>query len=68
MRGAIGRSLDVSLKRLGRERVELLQLHNNIFGERGAHPVSVADVVDEVIPALQALEAQGKTRFWGIRA
>jgi aryl-alcohol dehydrogenase-like predicted oxidoreductase len=68
VRGAVGRSLDASLKRLGRERVDLLQLHNNIFAERGAQPVSVADVLDEVIPALQALEAQGKTRFWGITA
>src|SRR5947209_2855055 len=68
VRRAIGYSLDASLKRLGMERVDLLQLHNNIFGERGAQPVSVADVVGEVIPALQALTAQGKTRFWGITA
>ena len=68
VRRAIGHSLDASLKRLGMERVDLLQLHNNIFGERGAQPVSVADVVGEVTPALQALTAQGKTRFWGITA
>src|SRR5439155_238747 len=68
VRRAIGYSLDASLKRLGMERVDLLQLHNNIFGERGAQPVSVADVVGEVTPALQALTAQGKTRFWGITA
>src|SRR5437867_4457291 len=40
VRRAIGHSLDASLKRLGMERVDLLQLHNNIFGERGAQPVS----------------------------
>src|SRR6266571_7038101 len=38
VRRAIGHSLDASLKRLGMERVDLLQLHNNIFGERGAQP------------------------------
>src|SRR5437667_109009 len=68
VRRAIGHSLDASLKRLGMERVDLLQLHNKLFGERGAQPVSVADVVGEVTPALQALTAQGKTRFWGITA
>jgi len=48
--------------------VDLLQLHNNIVGERGTGPVSVGAVIGEVIPALQALQSQGKTRFWGITA
>jgi aryl-alcohol dehydrogenase-like predicted oxidoreductase len=68
VRASVGRSLDASLKRLGRDSVDLLQLHNNIFAERGGEPVSVADVLDQVIPALQELQAQGKTRFWGITA
>jgi aryl-alcohol dehydrogenase-like predicted oxidoreductase len=68
VRGATGRSLDASLKRLGMDRVDLLQLHNNIVGERGTRPVSAADIVEQVVPALQALQAQGKTRFWGITA
>ncbi len=68
VRGAIARSLDASLARLGLPHVDLLQLHNNIFQERGPQPVSVADVVGEVVPALQALQTQGKTRFWGITA
>src|SRR5260370_15973505 len=68
VRGAIARSLDASLARLGLRHVDLLQLHNNIFQERGPQPVSVADVVGEVVPALQALQTQGKTRFWGITA
>src|SRR5438034_541661 len=57
--GAVSRSLDASLKRLRREHVDLLQLHNNIFAERAGEPVSVADVLDRVIPALQALQGQG---------
>ncbi|OLB48476.1 MAG: hypothetical protein AUH99_13435 [Candidatus Rokubacteria bacterium 13_2_20CM_2_70_11] len=66
--GAVSRSLDASLKRLRREHVDLLQLHNNIFAERAGEPVSVADVLDRVIPALQTLQGQGKTRYWGITA
>src|SRR5439155_844267 len=68
VRGAMGRSLDASLGRLGLPQVDLLQLHNNIVGERGTGPVSVGAVIGEVIPALQALQSQGKTRFWGITA
>src|SRR5439155_1485992 len=43
VRRAIGYSLDASLKRLGMERVDLLQLHNNILGERGAQPAHGAE-------------------------
>ena len=68
VRGAMGRSLDASLGRLGLPHVDLLQLHNNIVGERGTGPVSVGAVIGEVIPALLALQSQGKTRFWGITA
>src|SRR5205823_1886289 len=68
VRRAIGRSLDASLGRLGLPHVDLLQLHNNIVGERGTGPVSVGAVIGEVIPALLALQSQGKTRFWGITA
>src|SRR5438552_13788205 len=46
----------------------IFQLHNNIVGERGTGPVSVGAVIGEVIPALLALQSQGKTRFWGITA
>lgn len=67
-RGAIGRSLDASLRRLGLPHVDLFQLHNNIFAARGAQPIAVDDVLGQVIPALQALQTQGKARFWGITA
>src|SRR5438876_1152847 len=43
--GAVGRSLDASLRRLGVERVDLLQLHNRIEPSRGAGAVSLKDVV-----------------------
>ena len=67
-RRAIGRSLDDSLRRLGRERVDLLQLHNLLAGRCDKGALDVGDVIDEVIPALLALQAQGKTLFWGVTA
>lgn len=63
--GAIARSLEASLQRLGLERVDLLQLHNRIGG---AAEVAAGDVIDQVVPALETLRTQGKTRFWGITA
>jgi aryl-alcohol dehydrogenase-like predicted oxidoreductase len=65
---AIARSLDASLRRLGLERVDLLQLHNHITVARQAGSVSTRDVLDTIVPALSKLVAQGKTRFYGITA
>jgi aryl-alcohol dehydrogenase-like predicted oxidoreductase len=61
--GALTRSLEASLQRLGLERVDLFQLHNVI----GATP-SAAQVLDAVVPALDRLRQQGKIRFYGITA
>lgn len=66
--GAIRRSLEASLRRLGRERVDLLQLHNPITVERRARTVSARDVLEAAVPALRRLVEQGKTRFYGITA
>src|SRR5437879_11593985 len=63
VRGAVARSLEASLARLGMERVDLLQLHNRIEETRGPGAVAVADVLEEVVPALEALVPQGQTRF-----
>jgi aryl-alcohol dehydrogenase-like predicted oxidoreductase len=65
---AIGRSLDASLRRLGMERVDLLQLHNRIEPARGAGALSLADVLGEVVPTVQKLRQQGKVGFCGITA
>ena len=65
---AIARSLEASLRRLGMERVDLLQLHNPITVERRAGTVSARDVLDAAVPALGKLVEQGKTRFYGITA
>ena len=65
---AIARSLEDSLRRLGMERVDLLQLHNPITVERRAGTVSARDVLEAIVPTLGRLVEQGKTRFYGITA
>jgi aryl-alcohol dehydrogenase-like predicted oxidoreductase len=68
IRGGVARSLEESLARLGRDHVDLLQLHNLIGATRNGRALGVGDVLGEVIPALETLQKQGKTRFWGITA
>ena len=65
---AVTRSLEASLRRLGRERVDLLQLHNRIGRVRSPDGavVAVEDVVDEALPVFEKLQQEGKIRFWGI--
>jgi len=65
---AIEASLAASLKRLGREQIDLLQLHNEI-SERGASDdLPASAILDEVMPALERLRRRGKIRFCGISA
>jgi aryl-alcohol dehydrogenase-like predicted oxidoreductase len=70
--GAIARSLEASLERLGMERVDLFQLHNLIVREDGApapgRGLLARQVINEVMPALAGLRRQGKIRFAGITA
>lgn len=65
---AIRRSVEASLGRLGLDRVDLLQLHNPIGPARGDGRVAVKDLLDEIVPALERLRAEGKTRFVGMTA
>jgi aryl-alcohol dehydrogenase-like predicted oxidoreductase len=68
--GAISRSVEASLRRLGRESVDLIQLHNHITRPRQpADPtLSVQDVLGEVVAAFRHLQQQGKVRYYGITA
>lgn len=68
VRGAVARSLEASLRRLELPRVDLIQLHNSIARERQGDRLGVADVLEQVVPAMQTLQAQGKARFIGITA
>ncbi len=52
-------SVDESLQRLGVETIDLIQCHDIEFG-------SLDQVVEETLPALRRLQAQGKVRFIGI--
>ena len=66
--GAVARSLEASLKRLGRESVDLLQLHNRIDSAGTDRPLTAETVIQEVAPAMENLKRQGKIRFAGITA
>jgi aryl-alcohol dehydrogenase-like predicted oxidoreductase len=63
---AIGQSLEASLKRLRRERVDIFHLHNAISESGGGKAFSVAQVLSEAVPALERLRRDGKVRFLGL--
>ncbi len=65
---AIAEALEASLKRLGRDSVDLFQLHNQNTTAGHDPAFTPRIVLDEVVPALQRLQQQGKTKFFGITA
>jgi aryl-alcohol dehydrogenase-like predicted oxidoreductase len=65
---AIAAFLEASLRRLRREQVDLLQLHNEISESGSEEGLSAAVVLDEVVPAFERLRQQGKIRFYGLSA
>ncbi|TXL77172.1 aldo/keto reductase [Vineibacter terrae] len=65
---AVARSLEDSLRRLGRDHVDLFQLHNPITTDGHGTTIGVAAVLDEAVAAFERLRQQGKTRFIGITA
>lgn len=62
---AIGQSLDASLQRLGRDHVDLLQLHNPLAAVDAGDRLAIDIAIEEVAPALDRLRRSGKTRFVG---
>lgn len=66
---AIVRSVEGSLRRLGRETIDLIQLHNRIgFSwrpEKDPDQIGLPDL-DTVGRAFETLQQDGKVRFWGI--
>ena len=68
IKGAVIRSVEESLKRLGRDYVDLIQLHNQVTSRRKVNEgsLSARDVLGEVVEAFQSLQAQGKVKFYGI--
>jgi aryl-alcohol dehydrogenase-like predicted oxidoreductase len=64
---AIAESVEASLRRLGRERVDLIQLHNPFVPRSGPEWAGVTlHHFSAVLRAFETLEQQGKVRFWGI--
>lgn len=66
--GAVGRSLEASLKRLRLDHVDLFQLHNTIGEPDPRGLMTVERVLNEVLPAFDKLREAGKTRFLGFTA
>ena len=56
------------LKRLNREQVDLIQLHDRISSQTDVkvRAITVSDVLGDVREALERLKAQGKVRFFGM--
>jgi aryl-alcohol dehydrogenase-like predicted oxidoreductase len=65
---AIAASLEASLKRLGRDSVDLFQFHNAIVGTTKGADFGADSVLEEVVPAFERLREQGKFRVFGITA
>jgi L-galactose dehydrogenase/L-glyceraldehyde 3-phosphate reductase len=65
---AVRQTQEGSLKRLGREQVDILHLHNFVAAESDGDALGVAAALDEVAPALEALRDAGKVRFVGCTA
>ena len=64
--GGIAASLTASLKRLGRERVELFQLHNPITLHGRSPSFTVAEILEQAVPALQRAQTAGLIGHYGI--
>ena len=65
---AVVESLEASLKRMGREQVDIFHLHNAITTSGGGESLSARIVLEQVAPAFERLRDQGKLRFPGITA
>jgi aryl-alcohol dehydrogenase-like predicted oxidoreductase len=64
---AVAESVEGSLRRLRRDRLDLIQLHNPLGLERNLERgwLSLADVA-QVVAAFQMLQQAGKVRYWGL--
>jgi aryl-alcohol dehydrogenase-like predicted oxidoreductase len=63
--GAIVRGMEDSLKRMGRDHVDLFQLHNPLAAQDAGDKLAVEIALEQVAPAMEKLRASGKTRFIG---
>ena len=68
IKGGVIRAVEASLGRMGRENVDLIQLHNRVGHERDLSRdfLSVEDILGEVNEAVESLRSQGKITHWGL--
>jgi L-galactose dehydrogenase/L-glyceraldehyde 3-phosphate reductase len=64
----VTRSLETSLRRLRRDRVDLLQLHDPIRATRTDGQPGADEVLERILPAFEALRRAGKVGFVGMTA
>ena len=65
---AVTRSLETSLRRLRRDRVDLLQLHDPVRIARAAGEPGADEVLERILPAFETLRRAGKIGFVGMTA
>lgn len=66
--GAVTRSLETSLRRLRRDRVDLLQLHDPVRTARADGQPGTGEVLERILPAFESLRRAGKIGFVGMTA
>jgi len=64
---AVAKSLEASLARLRRDRIDIFHLHNAITETGGGQALSVRQVLGDVVPAFGKLRQQGKARYLDAR-
>lgn len=70
IKNGVIRSMEKSLKRLGMDSVDLIQLHNRLTANPGSDlnrpDLDSKEVLEEVVAGFQELRTQGKVRHYGI--
>lgn len=62
---AIAQGMEDSLRRMGRDHVDLFQLHNPLAAVDAGDKLQIDIALNEVAPAMDRLRRAGKTRFIG---
>ncbi len=65
---SITTSLEASLKRLGRDHVDIFYCHNTIVGTGVGDTITLDQLLTDALPAFEQLRKAGKTRHIGITA
>ncbi len=68
--GAVARSMEASLRRLQRDSVDVLHVHNRFTATRGEVPdsLSAEDALGPVLDAYRKVQEAGKTQYIGLSA